>query len=680
MKLSIIIVNYNVEHFLEQCLHSVRKAIKNIPTEVFVVDNSSVDGSLEMVKKKFAQTNPSSGGFPEVKVIANEKNVGFAKANNQAIKETKGEYILLLNPDTVVQEDTFEKTIKFMDEKKDAGALGVMMLDGKGNFLPESKRGLPTPSVAFYKVFGFSFLFPKSKTFGKYHLGFLDKNKTHEVDVLAGAFMLIRKSVFDKIGLLDETFFMYGEDIDLSYRITQAGYKNYYFPETRIIHYKGESTKKSSVNYVLVFYNAMAIFAKKHFAKNQAKTFSFLIFIAIFLRAGMALAKRFLTQIFVPLLDASILYVGLYFIKDYYEHNVKNVSYPENLVFAAFGIYVFIWLLSVFLSGGYDKPIRLQKIVRGILLGTGIILSVYALLPETYRFSRALILIGTGWATISMLTTRMLFHLVGIKDFILEGSASKRLAIVGSEEEYKRVFSLIKESSIKTAMIGYVESESSLPLSDSPALRFRSRETGKRGSGDILFLGRFSQLQEIINIYKIDEVIFCAKNVSSEKIIDAMSNAEADYKIAPQESSSIIGSNSIDTAGDLYTIDVNSVNKPSNRRKKRIIDLSISLICIAALPVLIFIVKSPINLIGNIFKVFLGFNTWVGYEEVSGLEFQVSGFNSRKGIIFPADALTNGNHITPEIAERLNKIYAKDYSAVNDVKIILKGIRKLGSG
>src|ERR1035437_3653049 len=215
MKLSIIIVNYNVEHFLEQCLHSVRKAAKDIPTEVFVVDNSSVDGSVEMVKNK----------FPEVKIIANEKNVGFSRANNQAIKEAKGEYILLLNPDTVVQEDTFEKAVKFMDEHKDAGALGVMMLDGKGNFLPESKRGLPTPSVAFYNVFGLAALFPRSKIFGKYHLGFLDKNKTHEVDVLAGAFMLIRKSVLDKIGLLDETFFMYGEDIDLSFGLTFAGLK-----------------------------------------------------------------------------------------------------------------------------------------------------------------------------------------------------------------------------------------------------------------------------------------------------------------------------------------------------------------------------------------------------------------------------------------------------------------------
>jgi len=650
MKLSIIIVNYNVEHFLEQCLHSVFKAAANIPLEVTVVDNSSVDGSVMMLQKK----------FPQVKLIVNEKNVGFSAANNQGIKEAKGEYVLLLNPDTVVQEDTFEKSIKFMDERKEAGALGVMMLDGKGNFLPESKRGLPTPSVAFYKVFGFAALFPGSKTFGKYHLGYLDKNKTHEVDVLAGAFMLIRKSVLDKTGLLDETFFMYGEDIDLSYRITLAGYKNYYFPETRIIHYKGESTKKSSVNYVLVFYNAMAIFAKKHFAKDQAKLFSLLIYFAIGMRAGAALLKRFIGQVFVPLLDAGILYGGLYFIKDYYEHNVKNAAYPENLVLVAFAAYVFIWLFCVFLSGGYDKPVRLQKIARGIFWGTGIILAVYALLPEEFRFSRALILMGAGWATIAMLGTRMLFHLFGIKEFVLEGSSSKRIAIVGSEEEYKRVFGLLKESSVKIGLAGLISTE---PLNRQPVTGNAQHES---------YLGKFNQLQEIIDIYKISEVIFCAKNISSEKIIDAMTGSHIEFKIAPQGSSSIIGSNSIDTAGDLYTIDVNSVNKPSNQRNKRVIDALLSIILLILSPLLVLALKQPINFFLNCFRVLLGFNTWVGYEQTQKFS------EKRKGILFPADALKDKS-ISLEMSERLNKIYAKDYSVKNDINIIIKGFRKLGA-
>ncbi|HJN06291.1 MAG TPA: glycosyltransferase family 2 protein, partial [Bacteroidales bacterium] len=255
MKLSVVIVNYNVEYFLDQCLSSVKIAMENIDGEVIVVDNNSIDGSNNMVKNK----------YPDVNLIANKKNVGFSVANNQGIKRSKGEYILLLNPDTVVEHNTFEKVISFMEGHPDAGALGVKMVDGSGNFLPESKRGLPTPSTAFYKMFGLSSLFPRSKRFARYHLGHLDNDQIHKVEILPGAFMLLRKSVLDKIGLLDESFFMYGEDIDLSYRIIKAGYYNYYYPETRIIHYKGESTKKGSVNYVLVFYNAMVIFAKKHF-------------------------------------------------------------------------------------------------------------------------------------------------------------------------------------------------------------------------------------------------------------------------------------------------------------------------------------------------------------------------------------------------------------------------------
>ena len=270
--------------------------------EVYVVDNDSKDGSVEMVAES----------FPEVKLIANKDNVGFSTANNQAIKETKAEYVVLLNPDTLVQSDSFMKVVDFMDHHPNAGGLGVKMIDGNGKFLPESKRGLPTPQVAFYKIFGFSKLFPKSKKFGQYHLGYLDKNETHSIDVLSGAFMVMRKETLDKVGLLDEDFFMYGEDIDLSYRITQSGYKNYYYPETTIIHYKGESTKKSSVNYVYVFYKAMAIFAKKHFETNKATLFSRLIKIAIFFSASLAIIKRFFALFFLPVIDFCTVFFGLH--------------------------------------------------------------------------------------------------------------------------------------------------------------------------------------------------------------------------------------------------------------------------------------------------------------------------------------------------------------------------------
>ncbi len=290
MELSVIIVNYNVKHFLEQCLHSVIKASKNISAEIFVVDNNSVDGSNQLVREK----------FPNVRLIENKKNLGFSKANNQAIRQAAGKYILLLNPDTVVEEDTFTKVIRFMQQHPEAGGLGVKMIDGKGNFLPESKRGLPTPWVAFCKMFGLSKLFPGSKKFGQYHLSFLNENEVHEVDVLAGAFMLIRKEAIEKVGILDESFFMYGEDIDLSYRITKGGYKNYYFPETTIIHYKGESTKKGSLNYVRVFYNAMIIFARKHFSGGRANLLSFFIHLAIYFRAFISVAGHVFERILLP--------------------------------------------------------------------------------------------------------------------------------------------------------------------------------------------------------------------------------------------------------------------------------------------------------------------------------------------------------------------------------------------
>lgn len=320
MKLSIIIVNYNVKHFLEQCLLSVFKATQAVSAEVFVVDNNSVDGSCEMVSEK----------FPQAILIENKVNTGFAKANNQAMRIAKGDYVLLLNPDTLVEEDTFIKwgRFSFMDSHADAGGLGVYMIDGKGNFLPESKRGLPSPAVAFYKIFGLSALFPKSKTFGRYHLGFLDKNQTHKVDVLSGAFMLMRKTALDKVGLLDEAFFMYGEDIDLSYRITQGGYCNYYFPETKIIHYKGESTKKSSVNYVVVFYKAMVIFAKKHYSNQNASLFSLLINVAVYLRAAVAIRMRFVKQLFASVFDAFLIYGGFMLLKTYWENNYKVFHYP----------------------------------------------------------------------------------------------------------------------------------------------------------------------------------------------------------------------------------------------------------------------------------------------------------------------------------------------------------------
>lgn len=277
MKLSVVIVNYNVKHFLEQCLCSVCKAARNVQSaEIIVVDNASSDGSVKYISER----------FPDITIIASEKNLGFARANNLAIKKSKGEYVLLLNPDTIVTENTFAHFVDFMDKHPEAGACGAYMLHTDGTFALESRRGLPTPFVAFCKMSGLTSLYPKSRLFGRYYMCYLNELEVNPIEIVSGAYMFIRREALDKAGLLDEDFFMYGEDIDLSYRILKAGYQNYFLP-TPILHYKGESTKKSSYRYTHTFYQAMQLFFKKHYS-HYSLLVSFPIKLAIWGRALLA--------------------------------------------------------------------------------------------------------------------------------------------------------------------------------------------------------------------------------------------------------------------------------------------------------------------------------------------------------------------------------------------------------
>lgn len=256
MKLSVIIVNYNVKMLLEQCLHSVMRAAEGLDAEVLVVDNNSTDGSVEYLRER----------FPEVRFIENKENTGFARANNIAIKESKGEYVLLLNPDTFVGESLLNDVLEFMDEHQDAGGAGVMMLNADGSFAKESRRGVPSPLTAFCKMSGLATLMPKNRVAGHYYMSYLPKDEASEIEIMSGACMFLRRKALDEVGLLDETFFMYGEDIDLSYRLLKGGWKNWYVPSA-MVHYKGESTKHHSISYVNAFYKAMVIFFRKHFSE-----------------------------------------------------------------------------------------------------------------------------------------------------------------------------------------------------------------------------------------------------------------------------------------------------------------------------------------------------------------------------------------------------------------------------
>lgn len=519
MKLSIIIVNYNVEHFLEQCIKSVLKAIPNIAAEIFVVDNNSSDGSVEMVKQK----------FPQINLIANNDNPGFSKANNQAIKISQGEYVLLLNPDTVVEEDTFEKCIAFMDEHPQAGGLGVKMIDGNGVFLPESKRGLPTPAVSFYKIFGLSRIFPKSKKFARYHLGCLKENEINEIDVLSGAFMWMRKATLDKVGLLDEAFFMYGEDIDLSYRIQQGGYKNYYFPKAKIIHYKGESTKKGNINYVFVFYNAMIIFSKKHFAKN-AKVFSFFINIAIYLRATMAILFRFINYIKLILIDTALILLGLGFfnlIKPYLGFpNQLSLHLGYQLLNISSVIVAII--VGIAISKGYKKPISIQKTLIGLSIGSILFFLVNLSFPTSNSFSIKYISAIVATVFVVIPSSRIILHY--FNKLQLKKENNKTILIAGDVDFKQKLNKLIKQSHPSPQIINVKEDNS-------------TNENDLSSN-----IGKLNQLADLVEIYNVNEVVFSTSKISYHDIIEQMAttkNKMVDFKISLNDNI-IIGGQTID--------------------------------------------------------------------------------------------------------------------------------------
>ena len=284
MKLSVIIVNYNVKHYLWQCVDSVQRAAKGLDVEIWIVDNASTDGSIDFLRTY----------FPEVHYIVNTENVGFARANNQAIRQSTGELVLLLNPDTFIAEDTLTHCIQFFKEHARAGALGIHMVNRNGSFAYESRRGLPTPATAFYKVIGLSRLFPTSRRFAHYYMGHLPEFADGQIEVVSGAFMMLRREALEQVGLLDETYFMYGEDIDLSYRVVQGGWQCWYTPQL-MLHYKGESTQQTSFRYVYNFYHAMLIFFRKHFARRY--WFSWIVVEAAVLGMGaLSLVRKWMKR------------------------------------------------------------------------------------------------------------------------------------------------------------------------------------------------------------------------------------------------------------------------------------------------------------------------------------------------------------------------------------------------
>lgn len=650
--LSVVIVNYNVRDFLEQALYAVRNAARPLRVEVFVVDNASVDDSLTMVKEK----------FPEVRLIANTRNVGFSCANNQAIRQSSGKYVLLLNPDTIVEEDTFEQCFQFMETHPEAGAMGVRMIDGAGEFLPESRRGFPSPFVAFCKTFGLSALFPKSKTFNHYYLGYLDDRDTHPAEILCGAFMWMRKDALDKAGLLDEAFFMYGEDIDLSWRIIQAGYVNYYYPGTTILHYKGESTKKGSLNYVRAFYQAMIIFARKHFEGAKGRRFVAMLQAAVYFRAALTLLSHWTNRLAWPIFDASTMMAGMALLKHLWAvYRFGDPGYYSSafLYFNA-PLYTLLWMLGIFFSGGYDPKPGLYRVIRGIFWGALLIAAVYGFLNAEYRTSRALILLGTAWACFAALAGRAIWHLFQYGNLRLGETRIKNVLLIGFSEEVERVKKLLDQSAARWNYLGAV----------SPVPQ----------NGDKRYLCSLLQLEEAVRIFRADELVFCARDVPAGEMMKWMARLgpEVEYKAVPEAGTTAIGSSSRNSGGELYTIAIRyRIATPGQRRNKRVLDLGIAFCLLPFLPLIAFLHADFPAFLRHWIGVLFGSRTWVGYS--SGGEHVSALPPLSPGLLSPADDLPNGLRNAANI-DRLNFLYAKDYAVENDLRLVVRHFRYLATG
>ena len=657
MHLSVVIVNYNVRHFLDQCLYSLYNSERDeLDLDVWVVDNDSDDGSVEMVRDKYPQTH----------LIVNKDNVGFSRANNQALRaildsETGNpaeHCVLILNPDTLVEADTLQRCAKYMQQHSECGALGVKMVNAQGTFLRESKRGFPSPRTSFYKMCGLARLFPHHPRYAAYYMGHLDDNTVNEVDILPGAFIMTTVAVLRHVGLFDESYFMYAEDVDFSWRIHEAGYKNIYFPEVRILHYKGECTRKETLSYVYTFYHAMAIFTRRYFGGRRHLPASFLLHTGIWLRASLAWCQRIVARLLLPMADLLLSLAGFILIKDlwatYWASNVDY--YPAIYTWAVLPLYSLLLLLSVYFSGGYDKPMRPMKIAQGIAVGALALLAFYSLLDESMRYSRAIILLGSLWTFVSIFALRALLSALRVPGYNRRSQRHRRYLIVGEEAEQQRVYTLLGHLGIVPRSV-------------------------------ITTSGRLQKVAQ-----RVDEVVFCAQDIPVREMLDdtiAWQGRRTNFRIVPATNDVLLGSNYTECPEQLYVDNFNRINSTASRRNKRLFDILSALVLTLLSPILFWFQTRKRSYFANCWNVLTGQKTWVSYSHPtdhrrlspSSIPSQPRKKthipllpNLRPGVLTTSDRMPQVKN--PDTA-LLDSDYANHYRVATDFAILLLNLRRL---
>lgn len=562
MDLSIIIVNYNVKDFLSHLLQSIKAATKNISTEIIVVDNASSDGSVEHLSKN----------HPEVTLISSTVNLGFSRANNLGLQKASGRYLLLLNPDTLVSEDTFDTMIQFMDTNPEAGLAGCKLLNTDGTLQLACRRGFPGPWVSFCKVTGLSAMFPKSRLFARYNLTYLDENETYEVDAISGAFMFIRKSVVDSIGGLDEQFFMYGEDLDWCYRVQKAGHKVFYVHTTKIIHYKGESTKRSNIDETRVFYNAMRLFVRKHFSAYYFV--EILLRFAISIREFMAFTAKWKLLLVSVFLDAAAFNIALFSSANVYESIRRWQGFDANAIGIVYSIPVIIQLAAGFLSGLYNKE-KLQIIRTFSAISVGfLLLSSVIYFSKDFAYSRAVLLMTYAGALCLFILWRSVLKLFFNVGNTFNKRSPRRVFIIGTDDTAVKVADQLSAKQTHyyfvTGLIGKTV-----------------EEIGEK-AGNYPIVGSLDNLSKVISEYQVDEIIFATGAMPYSTITEQVAllqNANIEFKIAGNNLDVLVGKRNVALFEDISLVDLTyNITLPGNRIAKRTFDIGFSLVLLFVLP------------------------------------------------------------------------------------------------
>ncbi|PKL83342.1 MAG: glycosyl transferase [Ignavibacteriae bacterium HGW-Ignavibacteriae-3] len=654
--LSIIIVNYNVKEFLLNLLDSVLAASKNISIEIIVVDNASDDGSIEILKDK----------FPGVKLIANKVNVGFGSANNQAMKIAVGKYFLLINPDTIVREDTFEKMIGFFENTPEAGIAGCRVLNPDGSLQLACRRSFPGPWTSFTKVTGLSRLFPKSRILARYNLTYLDENKTYEVDAVSGAFLMLRREVFEKIGGFDEQFFMYGEDLDLCYRAQKSDFNIYYVHSTEIIHYKGESTKRSSIDETQVFYHAMHLFVRKHLSSSIIV--ESILQLAIIFRKLFAFANVYKLSIIAIITDfitfsASVLLAEKIYSNDHW------VGFPSFVIPWVYFIPALIQIIISGIAGSYKKKsFSILKNIFSLLAGM-IFLAALTYFFKQVAFSRAVVLITYSLAIVFFLLWRITLKVVFKLGLEIDTRKSRTL-IVASENKAEELAIKLKNTFTRLYQV--------------VGLIGLSRKSIGGSVGNIKILGAIDNIKKIITDEKIDKVIFSSDDLSINQMFAVVADCQGEnveFLIAGKESDYLVGKSSVTMLDDIAFLKVQyNISSFFHRASKRIMDITLSIPILFLVYPFIYLFKKFTSekntfsqFILKIPGVFSGKKSFVGPRDSSYHGELYVGKTGITGFWF----LENLFESDREEIKKLDIFYAKNQNVWLDMEILGKTISKM---